>query len=91
MKKPYPGLFSLLLDRYSIPRETALMIGNDAEADIGGAEAAGLHSAYIHTWQSGARPASLPASCTEIPDLEAVLTLCVFGKADVGKGDRKGT
>ena len=73
MKKPYRGLFELLLSRYGISRKTAVMVGNDAVADIGGAAAAGLKSFYYHTWQSGARPDSLPASCREIADLSALL------------------
>ena len=75
MKKPYTGMFRLLMQRYGIAPETALMIGNDAEADIAGAARAGLRSAYVHTWQSGKRPKTLPPSCTEIPDLSAILSL----------------
>ena len=73
MKKPFRGLFDLLLERFSIDRKTAVMVGNDSVADIGGAHAAGLQSRYYHTWQSGARPASLPETCREIPDLSALL------------------
>lgn len=73
MKKPYRGLFELLSDRYGIDRRTAVMVGNDAVADIGGADAAGFMSRYYHTWQSGARPASLPDTCCEIPDLNALI------------------
>ena len=75
MKKPYIGLFRMLLKQYGIAPETALMIGNDATADIAGATEAGLHTAYLHTWQSGARPDALPRTCTEIPDLSALLSL----------------
>ncbi len=73
MKKPYRGLFELLLSRYWIDRSAAVMVGNDAAADIGGADAAGLFSFYYHTWQSGAHPNALPPSCREIPDLSALL------------------
>ena len=73
MKKPYRGLFELMLDRYAIDRGAAVMVGNDAVADIGGAHAAGLCCRYYHTWQSGPRPASLPDDCLEIPDLSALL------------------
>lgn len=73
MKKPYIGLFAQLLHTYEIAPETALMVGNDAVADIAGATAAGLHSAYYHTWQSGPRPASLPDACTEISGLRSLL------------------
>lgn len=73
MKKPYRGLFELLLSRYGIDRKAAVMVGNDAVADIGGANAAGLCSMYYHTWQSGAHPLSLPETCGEIPDLSALI------------------
>ncbi len=73
MKKPYRGLFELLLARYGVDRSTAVMVGNDAVADIGGADAAGLKSRYIHTWQSGPRPLSLPESAIEIEDLSDLL------------------
>lgn len=75
MKKPYIGLYRMLLNQYGIAPKTALMIGNDAAADIAGATAAGLKTAYLHTWQSGKRPKSLPRTCTEIPDLSALLSL----------------
>ena len=45
------------------------MVGNDAVADMGGAHAAGVRGAYIHTWQSGTYPAALPDGCFEIKDL----------------------
>lgn len=73
MKKPYRGLFELLLSRYAIDRQTAVMVGNDAEADVGGADAAGIPNRYLHTWQSGPRPESLPESCIEIRDLTDLL------------------
>lgn len=75
VKKPHPKLFKLLLDRYAIVPETALMVGNDAVADIAGAGRVGLSSAYIHTRQSGRHPKSLPRTCMEIPDLSALLSL----------------
>ena len=73
MKKPYHGLFELLIERYGIDRKTAVMVGNDAVADIGGADGIGLHSRYLHTWQSGKRPRSLPAGCREIADLRELI------------------
>ena len=74
MKKPYRGLYELLLSRYGIDRKTAVMVGNDAVADIGGADAVGLAGCYYHTWQSGAHPDALPPSCREILDLSELLT-----------------
>ena len=74
MKKPYRGLFELLLKRYGIDRNDALMVGNDAIADMGGASAAGIKGAYIHTWQSGKRPERLPENCYEIRDLSELVS-----------------
>ena len=74
MKKPYRGLFERLLNRYDIDPETALMVGNDAIADMGGAAGAGIRGAYIHTWQSGERPKTLPRGCFEITDLLELLS-----------------
>ena len=48
-KKPSPRFFSILLTERSIPVETAIMIGNDAVCDIGGAQSVGLHTLYIRT------------------------------------------
>ncbi len=69
MKKPYRGLYELLLARFAIDRDTAVMVGNDKDADMRGAHEAGIVGAYIHTWQSGERPESLPDGCFEIKDL----------------------
>lgn len=69
LKKPYRGLFELLFTRYAIDRNNAVMVGNDAIADVGGAHAAGIQSRYYHTWQSGARLDFLPETCREINDL----------------------
>lgn len=73
MKKPYRGLFERLLSQFGIDRGAAVMVGNDAVADIGGADAAGLFSFYYHTWQSGERPDALPDTCREIADLKDLI------------------
>jgi FMN phosphatase YigB (HAD superfamily) len=73
MKKPYRGLYELLLSRYGIDRSRAVMVGNGSIADIGGAHAAGLQSGYYHTWQSGERPKALPDTCREIGSLSDLL------------------
>ena len=48
-KKPSPRFFNTLLQERHIPVETAIMIGNDAVCDIGGAQAVGLSTLYIRT------------------------------------------
>ncbi len=75
MKKPYHGLYELLLSRYGIDRADAIMVGNDAIADMQGAHEVGIRGAYIHTWQSGKHPKMLPQGCFEISDLSDLIEL----------------
>lgn len=49
VKKPDVRFFEKLLKRYNIPRETAVMIGNDGVCDVEGAKRAGLATVYIHS------------------------------------------
>lgn len=46
--KPDPHYFEILFDRYQLKKEESVMIGNDAQSDIGGAAAFGIDSLYIH-------------------------------------------
>jgi putative hydrolase of the HAD superfamily len=72
-RKPSPAFFRAALSRAGVSPEEALMVGNDPEADIRGAEAVGMASRYIHTRQSPPRRAALPASCREIAALTDLL------------------
>ncbi len=47
--KPDPEFFKILLNRYDLRPEESIMVGNDPQADIGGAKALGLDTLYIHT------------------------------------------
>ncbi len=49
VKKPDRRFFQILLDRHGIDAPRAIMIGNDMECDIRGAERAGLAACYIHS------------------------------------------
>ena len=49
VKKPDARFFEKLLERYDIPRESAVMIGNDGVCDVEGARRAGLPAVYIHS------------------------------------------
>ncbi len=73
IKKPCDILFELALMQFDVDRRRAVMVGNDAVADIGGATAVRLKSVYYHTWQSGKRPDALPKTCREIADLAELL------------------
>ncbi len=48
-KKPDPAFMEQLLKRYGLDRTRCVMIGNDAQADIGIARRVGMDSAYLHT------------------------------------------
>lgn len=47
--KPSPGFFRGLLNRYHIRPEKALMVGDDIEADIKGAQRLGIRSVLVKT------------------------------------------
>lgn len=49
VKKPDIRFFRELLDKYQIDVNRAIMIGNDMNSDIAGANAVGLHTCYIHS------------------------------------------
>jgi putative hydrolase of the HAD superfamily len=55
-RKPFPMVFDRLVEGLGSPREQILFIGDDPEADIGGALQAGLHPA----WMTYVRDHNLP-------------------------------
>ena len=73
-RKPSPAFFRAALKRAGVSPREALMVGNDPDADIRGADAVGMPSRYIHSWQSPPRGAPLPEGCVEIAALEELLT-----------------
>ncbi len=48
-KKPSPVFFRKLLEEYQLKPSECVMIGNDEETDIAGAQRSGLSALYIHT------------------------------------------
>lgn len=48
VKKPHPQIFELALKRAKCAPKNALMIGDNIEADIRGAKAAGLHALHFN-------------------------------------------
>lgn len=73
VKKPSKKIFEYLIKKHSLNISECVMTGNDINADIGGAASVGMDSFYIHTWQSGDHPSSLPNSCTEIKKISKIL------------------
>lgn len=49
VKKPDLSFFKILLDKYELKAEESIMIGNDENCDIAGAQRAGLDTYYIHS------------------------------------------
>ena len=49
VKKPDERFFRILLEKYKINPEHALMIGNDLDSDIAGAKKVGIDTFYIHS------------------------------------------
>lgn len=49
VKKPDERFFRILLEKYRIMPECALMIGNDLDSDIAGAKTVGMDTFYIHS------------------------------------------
>ena len=56
-KKPSPKILKLLMERFGLSAETCLMTGNDPDADIAMAAAAGIDTLYLKTETSPDRPA----------------------------------
>ena len=72
-RKPAPAFFRAALSRAGVSPSEALMVGNDPVADIQGADAIGMESRYLHSWQSPPRGAPLPPGCLEISALTDLL------------------
>ncbi|WP_435623259.1 YjjG family noncanonical pyrimidine nucleotidase [Flagellimonas sp.] len=51
VKKPHPHIFELALDRARTSAKMALMIGDNLEADIKGAQAIGMHTLHFNFHQ----------------------------------------
>ncbi len=73
VKKPDKAIFEFMLSKYDLRPETCLMIGNDLEADMGGAATVGMAGRYIHTSLSPECRGPLPPLCREIQDLRELL------------------
>lgn len=72
--KPDPRAFAVLLDRLGASPEAALFVGDSYEADVMGAHAAGIRSAWI-------RPAETPRPGAVAPEYEISSVLDVRGIA----------
>lgn len=65
-KKPSPLFYKALFAKYLLKKEDSVMIGNDSEADAGGAFRFGIDSMYVHTEQSPEMIKPLPDNCRRL-------------------------
>lgn len=68
LRKPNPRLFEILLGRLAVGAEAALMIGNNLESDIEGAQRAGMRAVWVN--RSGERADNGVVPDWEISSLE---------------------
>jgi HAD superfamily hydrolase (TIGR01458 family) len=79
MGKPSPAFFEQALADLGVPAERAAMVGDDVEADIGGAMEAGLAGILVRTGKyredlvrdSGIEPSATVDSIADVPELIA--------------------
>jgi HAD superfamily hydrolase (TIGR01458 family) len=77
--KPSEAFFAAALDAIGVPAEQALMVGDDVEADVGGALEAGMRGVLVRTGKyrpelvesSGWRPTATVDSIADVPELLA--------------------
>lgn len=53
-QKPHPAIFQLVLDKFGVKAQEAVMIGDNLETDIGGANASGIHTVLFDPKQQHA-------------------------------------
>jgi len=77
--KPAPQFFQSAVDALNLPARNVLMVGDDAEADVGGALAAGLCGALVRTgkYRAGQERGLTAAPTLVADDLAAVVTSLV--------------
>lgn len=80
--KPAPSIFHAACARLGVAPETVLHVGDDAELDVAGAQAAGLQTAWVNrtgsAWTHPLRPQLEVRDLTELADiLSATVTTSI--------------
>ena len=78
--KPSPAFFELALGELGVSADRAAMVGDDVEADVGGAMDAGLAGILVRTGkyredlvgESGIEPTATVDSIAEVPELLSI-------------------
>lgn len=50
-QKPHPAIFQLVLQKFGVDPQQALMIGDNLDTDIAGAKATGIHALLFDPWE----------------------------------------
>lgn len=74
-QKPSPIFYGAMLEKHGLDPKTAVMVGNDWQADAWGAHHCGLSSMYVHTVQSPEITGELPQGCICLKTISEVLTI----------------
>ncbi|MFQ5784387.1 MAG: TIGR01458 family HAD-type hydrolase [Alphaproteobacteria bacterium] len=82
MGKPSPAFFAMALESLGLAADETVMVGDDIEADIGGARAAGIYAVQVETGKYSPRDRAHPSiapdarirSIRELPELIRQLT-----------------
>jgi HAD superfamily hydrolase (TIGR01458 family) len=84
--KPAPEFFHLAADALGVPRDAVIVVGDDLESDVGGAQKAGLRGVLVRTGKF--RPETLQSSLIE-PEavLDSVAHLPRWIRKNAGAGD----
>ena len=76
IRKPDPAIFDHVLARIGVPASAAVHVGDDLEADVGGARAAGMAAVWVNRdgrrYDSEPMPDATIASLGELPSLLGV-------------------
>lgn len=82
VKKPDVRFFAGMLEKTGVEPARAVMVGNDARCDVGGAQAAGLAAAYLRTDVPADAPWPGCAFAAMGADYEKLLSFLLGGKKD---------
>lgn len=76
VRKPHRGIFEAALAALKVPTERVIFVGDNLQADIGGANGAGLISVWLDrhhqppgAFPEGARPAHIVSTLADLPRL----------------------
>ena len=73
VRKPDPAIFAHVLNALGVPAEAAIHVGDNLQADIAGAQTAGLAAVWVNRSGGGAAPYEPEAEISELAELLSLL------------------